>query len=101
MKKKKFILIGLGVLLSIYICFVGIDCFRLNTKNDVSARPLIVITTVNDGETLKYTGLGYSVEYKIKYEDIENGDGITQIRNIYSANFKLFNVIPLWAWTEY
>ena len=93
------IIISSAVLL--YGLFVGIDCVRLHNA-DISEPPIIITqpTKIQDDE-VKYTGLGYTVTYRIN-EEIETEENASRnaIYDICGAEFRLFDKILLWAWIE-
>ena len=85
----------------IYGVFVGVDCVRLYNVDEskppiITARP----TKIQDDE-IKYTGLGYTVTYRIN-EEIETEENASRnaIYDICGAEFRLFDKILLWAWIE-
>ena len=89
---KKKVLMVIGIILAIYILFVTIDCIRLG-KTDSETKPIITVSSAENENRSKYTGLGYSVVY---YKDGQ--DKITE--NVYGAEFRLFDKILIWAWVE-
>jgi len=90
-KKEKVTIITtivIGTLLSFYIAFVSMDCFRLAHAKE-GTKPFITIYT-QEYETkyrkeTKYIGLGYSVKY---YEARGLGCG---------TEFRLFDKIRIWS----
>ena len=93
---KKKVLMVIGIILASYILFVAVDCIRLGNTS-VETKPIITVSSSEDENRSKYTGLGYSVVY---YNDRqENTDG-NIVENIYGAEFRLFDTILIWAWIE-
>ena len=93
---KKKVLMAIGIILAIYILFVTVDCIRLVNKNN-ETKPIITVSSAEDENRSKYTGLGYSVIY---YKDRqENIDG-NIVENVYGAEFRWFDTILIWAWVE-
>ena len=101
---KKFVRVLIIIISSavlLYGVFVGIDCVRLYNADE--SRPPIVSTQPikMQGNEIKYTGLGYTVTYKINEEtEAEENDSLNAIYDICGAEFRLFNKILLWAWIE-
>ncbi len=101
---KKFVralIITISSAVLLYGVFVGIECVRLYNA-ETSKPPIITIkpTKIQDDE-VKYTGLGYTIIYKIN-EEIEAKENVSQnvIHDICGAEFRLFDKILLWAWIE-
>lgn len=93
---KKKVWIAIGIILAIYISFVTIDCVRLGNTNS-ETKPIITVSLAEEENRSKYMGLGYSVTY---YKDgQENPDG-NIVKNVYGAEFRLFDTILIWAWVE-
>lgn len=96
------IIISSAILL--YGLFVGVDCVRLY-KVGKSDKPLITINEVRGEDYWKCEGLGYTVTYKFDPEkevssDEEGKQNAYPGSHIYSAEFRLFDKILLWAWIE-
>ena len=93
------IIISSAVLL--YGVFVGVDCVRLYNA-DVSEPPIITTSpTKIENDIVKYTGLGYTVTYRINEEiETEENSSRKAIYDICGAEFRLFDKILLWAWIE-
>ena len=104
---KKFvrlliIIISSAVLL--YGVFVGVDCVRLYRTGE-SEKPLITIKEIRGEDYWKCEGLGYTVTYKFDPEkevssEKEGKQNAYPGSHIYSAEFRLFDKILLWAWIE-
>lgn len=102
MKKfLKSLLITISSLILLYGVFVGIDCVRLYNV-DESEKPLITIKETRTEDSYKYEGLGYTVTYKYDPEkpniSEEGAQNAYPGSYIYSAEFRLFDKIMLWAW---
>ena len=102
MKKfLKALLITISSLILLYGVFVGIDCVRLYNV-DESEKPLITIKETRTEDSYKYEGLGYTVTYKYDPEKANISEEGTQNAYpglyVYSAEFRLFDKIMLWAW---
>lgn len=98
--KKKLLIIA-GVILSIYILFVTVDCVRLR-YSEVGTHPFIT-TSIKDYENgSEYTSLGYSVKYYIDRGEETETNGIKCVEELdyYGAEFRLFGKILIWAWVE-
>ena len=103
---KKFVrllIIIFSSLLILYGLFVGVDCVRLYKAGE-SNKPLITIKETRKEDCCKYEGLGYSVTYKFDPEKADASED-NQSNNypggyVYSAEFRLFDEILLWAWIE-
>ncbi len=96
------IIISSAVLL--YGVFVGVDCVRLYKVGE-SDKPFITINETRKEDYWKCEGLGYSVTYKIDHEkavaaDEEGEENAYPGSHVYSAEFRLFDKILLWAWIE-
>ena len=96
------IIISSAILL--YGLFVGVDCVRLY-KVGKSDKPLITINEVRGEDYWKCEGLGYTVTYKFDPEkgassEEEGKKNAYPGSHIYSAEFRLFDKILLWAWIE-
>ncbi len=96
------IIISSAILL--YGVFVGIDCVRLY-KVGGSQKPLITINENRGEDYWKCEGLGYTVTYKFDSEkEASSEEEVKQNAypgsHIYSAEFRLFDKILLWAWIE-
>ena len=104
---KKFgriLLIIISSLIFLYGVFVGIDCIRLYKLGE-SDKPLITINETRTEDYCEYAGLGYSVIYKFDPEkavvpEDEGEENAYPGSYIYSAEFRLFDKILLWAWIE-
>lgn len=98
-KVLRTLIIVIASLILLYGVFVGVDCVRLYNA-DESKPPIITtdLTQINDYE-IKYTGLGYTVAYRL-YEsvDLDESDSSNSIYDVSGAEFKLFDKIMLWAW---
>jgi hypothetical protein len=93
---KKKVLIAIGMILAIYISFVTIDCVRLGNTNS-ETKPIITVSLAEDENRSKYMGLGYSVTY---YKDRQDNIDENIDKNVYGAEFRLFDTILIWAWVE-
>ena len=93
------IIISSAILL--YGVFVGVDCLRLYNA-DESKPPIITSSpTKIENDTVKYTGLGYTVTYRTTVEaETEENESSNTIYDICGAEFRLFDKILLWAWIE-
>ena len=96
------IIISSAVLL--YGVFVGVDCLRLYKLSE-SEKPLITINEIRGNDYWKCEGLGYTVTYNFDPEkegssDEEGKQNAYPGSHIYSAEFRLFDKILLWAWIE-
>lgn len=101
---KKFgriFLITLSSLLLLYGVFVGIDCVRLYSADESQPPMVIMQATQKEDYSIKYTGLGYTVTYRL-YEKIalDEYESNQPIYGICGAEFRLFDKILLWAWIE-
>ncbi len=102
---KKFgriLLIIISSLILLYGVFVGVDCVRLYK---VGERPLLTINEIRGEDYWKCEGLGYTVTYKFDPEkeassEEEGKQNGYPGSHIYSAEFRLFDKILLWAWIE-
>ena len=88
----------------LYGVFVGIDCVRLYKVGE-SEKPLITVNEIRGEDYWKCEGLGYTVTYKFDPEkevssEEEGKQNAYPGSDIYSAEFKLFDKILLWAWIE-
>ena len=85
----------------IYGVFVGVDCLRLYNA-DESKPPIITLSpTKIENDTVKYTGLGYTVTYRTTAEaETEKNESHNAICDVCGAEFRLFDKILLWAWIE-
>ncbi len=100
MKKfMRFLVIVISSAVLLYGLFVGIDCVRLY-NSDISKPPIISTQSIKmQGDEIKYTGLGYTVTYKINEETkAEENASLNAIYDICGAEFRLFDKILLWAW---
>ena len=86
----------IAILLIIYVLFVTVDCIRLK-KTQTETKPFITISYAEYENGNKYNGLGYSIKY-YKDKPIDTDDNIE--KNIYGAEFRLFDKILIWAWVE-
>ena len=93
------IIISSAILL--YGVFVGVDCVRLYNA-DVSKPPIITTSPAKiENDTVKYTGLGYTVTYRITVEtETDENETRNAIFDICGAEFRLLDKILLWAWIE-
>ena len=85
----------------LYGLFVGVDCVRLYNADE--SKPPIITTspTKSENDTVKYTGLGYTVTYRTTVEaETEENESSNTIYDICGAEFRLFDKILLWAWIE-
>lgn len=88
----------------LYGVFVGIDCVRLYKVGE-SEKPLITVNEIRGEDYRKCEGLGYTVTYKFDPEkeissEEEGKQNAYPGSHIYSAEFRLFDKILLWAWIE-
>ena len=88
----------------LYGAFVGIDCVRLYKVGE-SEKPLITVNEIRGEDYWKCEGLGYTVTYKFDPEkefssEEEGKQNAYPGSHIYSAEFRLFDKILLWAWIE-
>lgn len=101
---KRFVralVIAISSAVLLYGAFVGSECLRLH--NSFESKPPIIttdLTQINDYE-IKYTGLGYTVTYRL-YEPIalDEYESKNSIYDVSGAEFRLFDKILLWAWIE-
>lgn len=104
---KKFVRILIIIISSailLYGLFVGVDCVRLY-KVGKSDKPLITINEARGEDYWKCEGLGYTVTYKFDPQKAVASEEEGKLNNypgchIYSAEFRLFDKILLWAWIE-
>ena len=104
---KKFVRLPIIIISSavlLYGVFVGVDCVRLYKVGE-SEKPLITTNEIREEDYCKYEGLGYTVTYKFDPEkeassDKEGKQNAYPGSHIYSAEFRLFDKILLWAWIE-
>lgn len=104
---KKFLralVITISSAVILYGVFVGIDCVRLYKVGE-SEKPLITVNEIRGEDYWKCEGLGYTVTYKFDPEkevssEEEGKQNAYPGSDIYSAEFKLFDKILLWAWIE-
>lgn len=91
-----------------YMVFVLFDCIRISRTNS-GTKPIITIQEeIPNGEgDICYTGLGYTVVYKIGYTEVAESDTfkIKDTRQYikefaYGQEIWLFNRIFLWGWIE-
>ena len=105
MKKiSRILIIIISSAVLLYGVFVGVDCVRLY-KVGKSDKPLITINEVRGEDYWKCEGLGYTLTYKFDPEkevssDEEGKQNAYPGSHIYSAEFRLFDKILLWAWIE-
>lgn len=85
------------LLLIIYTLFIMIDSIRIGEKEKQVISPLITIKTEESNDVLTYTGLGYSVTYNAKKKWVSDSE---IDYDIHGAEFKVFNLITLWKWSE-
>ena len=88
----KKVLTVIGILIAIYAAFVTVDCVKLKTAPK-GTKPIITVSETETENREKYMGLGYSVYY---YTD-KNG---SEAKNIYGAEFRLFDELLIWGWVE-
>lgn len=96
-----YLVIIICSLILAYGLFVGVDCVRLY-KAETSKAPIIATQpTKIENDTVKYTGLGYTVTYRVneETETVEN-ESKNAVYDIFGAEFRLFDKILLWAWIE-
>ena len=105
MKKliKPLVIIICSLILA-YGLYVGVDCVRLY-KVGKSDKPLITINEARGEDYWKCEGLGYTVTYKFDPEkavasEEEGKENAYPGSYVYSAEFRLFDKILLWAWIE-
>lgn len=102
MKKiSRILIIIISSAVLLYGLFVGIDCVRLYSADE--SKPPIISTqpTKMQGDEIKYTGLGYTVTYRINEEiEAKENASFNAIYDICGAEFRLFDKILLWAWIE-
>ena len=73
MKGKKIIII-LGVVLFIWVVYMGVEYFRCYKPKQTDNKPLLTIKTVDDPDQTKYVGLGFSVvNYKVNITEAKDG----------------------------
>ena len=104
---KKFLralVITISSAVLLYGVFVGIDCVRLYKVGE-SENPLITVNEIRGEDYWKCEGLGYTVTYKFDPEkeissEEEGKQNAYPGSHIYSAEFRLFDKILLWAWIE-
>ena len=105
MKKiLRLMIIIISSAIILYGLFVGVDCVRLY-KVGKSDKPLITINEVRGEDYWKCEGLGYTVTYKFDPEKAKVSEEEGELNDypgccIYSAEFRLFDKILLWAWIE-
>lgn len=101
--KKIFrvLIIAISSAVLLYGVFVGVECVRLYNA-DISRPPIITTRpTKTENDTVKYTGLGYTITYRINEEiETEENASLNSIYDIYGAEFRLFDKFILWAWIE-
>ena len=74
--------VGITIFLMIWAIYLMVEIFRI--KNNLSSKPLVVLTEQSTYNDYTYYSLGFKTEYKYK-------DG-----KIIRATFKLFNIITIW-----
>lgn len=91
------IIISSAVLL--YGLFVGVDCVRLYNAETSKAPIILTRPAKTENDTVKYTGLGYTITYRLNAENaIEENESSNADYEICGAEFRLFDKILLWAW---
>lgn len=91
------------IILSIVLLWVGVvtvDCIRLR-NSQCGTKPFITLQE-EDGDTiLSYTGLGYTVNYRIDIGEVTTENGTTYVEQLgYGADFWLFDKVLVWGWIE-
>ena len=81
-KVHNILKIVITVILMIWGIYLLVEIFRI--KNNLSTKPLIVLTEQSTYNDYTYYGLGFKTEYEYK-----NG-------KMKRATFKLFNIITIW-----
>ena len=100
-KTVKALIVTACSIILLYGLFVGVDCVRLYKVGE-SNKPLITINEARQEDYCKYKGLGYTVTYKFDpKEAVQEGEqNAYPGSHVYSAEFRLFDKILLWAWIE-
>ena len=100
MKKKVKIISGvLAIAVVLSVVFIGAEAVRLSSPENKGEKPVIILDEAYNEDSIKYTGLGYSVTYLLDSETASEGDTITT-HYIYSAEVRLFDKILVGAWIE-
>ncbi len=81
-KFKEKLKIGITIFLLVWGAYIMIEIIRI--KNDLSSKPIIVLTEQSTVDDYTYYSLGFKTEYIYK-------DG-----KMKRATFKLFSIITIW-----
>ena len=81
-KIKDKLKIGVTIFLIIWAIYIMVEIIRI--KNNLSSKPIIVLTEQTTPNDYTYYSLGFKTEYTYK-------DG-----KMKRATFKLFNIITIW-----
>lgn len=81
-KFKEKLKIGITIFLLVWGIYIIVEIIRI--KNNLSSKPIIVLTEQSTVDDYTYYSLGFKTEYVYK-------DG-----KMKRATFKLFNIITIW-----
>ena len=77
----------------LYGLYVGIECYRVKSSNDV-VKPLILMEANSTPDTMDFKGLGFKINYKIEREkksyDLE-------VITTKESKFVLFDIFTLFT----
>lgn len=92
-------MVGIIILIIIisWIIYISIDCLRLK-KAEAGTKPIITSSETIKENKLIYNGIGYSIKYYCNNQQEENSDLV--LKQIYGAEFRIFDKILVWAWIE-
>lgn len=98
-KNLRIILIIVSVIILIWAIYVLIDCIRLK-KSSIYTYPIIKISeTYNVNNTVKYTGIGYTVSYTAEKEQkVSLPDSVAIGYGKITAEFRIFGKILVWSY---
>lgn len=98
--KKKAVWIVALLLVVSWICYLTVDCIRLN-HSVPGTKPLITIGEKVEDHEIIYDGLGYRIDYYVDIEPEADAEWTAHIEQYgYGAEFWLFGKILLWAWVS-
>ena len=86
----KKLLTVIAALIVLYTAFVTADCVRLGFS-EAFTEPFVTVDCSESENRVRYTGLGYYVEY-YRNDRTDN--------DCYGAEFRLFDKLLIWAWVE-
>lgn len=96
---KTLKMVGIIILIIIisWIIYVSVDCLRLKSA-EAGTKPFITSKETIKENCLIYKGIGYSIQYYCNNQQEENSDLV--LKQIYGAEFRIFDKILVWAWIE-